>query len=71
LVAEAGRAHITITTNEVIKMLHRAEKPAKSPGKMLLRLLYIFDGRQRRRRRVEMDLMALSPYLQRDIGFPW
>jgi len=52
-------------------MLHRAEKPAKSPGKMLLRLLYIFDGRQRRRRRVEMDLMALSPYLQRDIGFPW
>ena len=52
-------------------MLHREQKPGRRFGKLLLRLSYLFDGRQRRRRRVEADLLSLSPYLQRDIGFPW
>ena len=52
-------------------MLYREQSAEKSPGKLLLRLLFLFDRRQRRRRRVEQDLLALSPYLQRDIGFPW
>jgi len=52
-------------------MLHREQKPGRPAGGMLLRLMYLFDGRQRRRRRVEMDLLSLSPYLQRDIGYPW
>jgi hypothetical protein len=52
-------------------MLYRERTAGTSPRKALLRLFYLFDRRQRRRRRVEMDLLALSPYLQRDIGFPW
>lgn len=50
-------------------MLYRESKP--SLGKALLRFFILFDGRRRRRRRVEQDLLALSPYLQRDIGYPW
>jgi len=71
LVPEAGRAHKPITTDKVTQMLHREQKPGRPAGGMLLRLMYLFDGRQRRRRRVEMDLLSLSPYLQRDIGYPW
>ena len=52
-------------------MLYHEPKPGFSASKLLLRLTVLFDGRQRRRRRVEMDLLTLSPYLQRDIGFPW
>ncbi|RYG95552.1 MAG: hypothetical protein EON57_16475 [Alphaproteobacteria bacterium] len=49
-------------------MLYRENKP--SFGRAVQRLFAHFDGRVRRRRRVEQDLLALSPYLQRDIGFP-
>ena len=51
-------------------MLYRERTDSFSLRKTLLRLTHIFGGRQRRRRRVEMDLLSLSPYLQRDIGFP-
>jgi len=50
-------------------MLYRERTTGFSLHKALLRLAHVLDGRQRRRRRVEMDLLALSPYLQRDIGF--
>jgi hypothetical protein len=52
-------------------MLHRERTAGPSLRHSLLRLIHLFDSRQRRRRRVEMDLLALSPYLQRDIGFPY
>lgn len=48
-------------------MLYRENKP--SFRRAVQRLFAYFDGRMRRRRRVEQDLLALSPYLQRDIGF--
>ncbi len=50
-------------------MLYREPTVGFSLKKVFLRLPSMFDARQRRRRRVEMDLMALSPYLRRDIGF--
>jgi len=50
-------------------MLYRERKP--SLRRAARRVLAYFDGRQRRRRQVEQDILALSPYLQRDIGFPW
>lgn len=52
-------------------MLYRERKPETSLDKALLRFFYLFDSRLRRRRRVEQDLLTLSPYMQRDIGFPW
>ena len=52
-------------------MLYREPKPEVSVDKALLRFFFLFDGRQRRRRQVEQDLLALSPYLRRDIGYPW
>jgi hypothetical protein len=51
-------------------MLYRERTGGSSLRKALLRLTHLFDGRSRRRRRVEMDLLSLSPYLQRDLGFP-
>ncbi len=51
-------------------MLYRMNQNSRRLRDAVLRLLALFDGRQRRRRRTEMDLLALSPYLQRDIGFP-
>ena len=51
-------------------MLYRERTDGFSFRRALLRLTHLFDGRRRRRHRVEMDLLALSPYLQRDIGFP-
>lgn len=51
-------------------MLYRERTGDFSLRKALLRLTHLFDGRARHRRRVEMDLLSLSPYLQRDIGFP-
>jgi hypothetical protein len=50
-------------------MLYREPKSPSFRHRTLLRLFFIFDGRGRRRRRVEQDLLALSPYLQRDVGF--
>jgi hypothetical protein len=50
-------------------MLYRERKPSLRRLVVLVRAY--FDGRTRRRRRVEQDLLALSPYLQRDIGYPW
>ena len=50
-------------------MLYREQTVGFSLKKVFLRLPSLFDARQRRRRRVEMDLMSLSPYLRRDIGF--
>ena len=50
-------------------MLHRENK--SSLRRAARHVLAYFDGRLRRRRQVEQDLLALSPYLQRDIGFPW
>ena len=51
-------------------MLYRMNQDDRRIRNLLLRLLALFDGRQRHRRRTEMDLLSLSPYLQRDIGFP-
>lgn len=51
-------------------MLYRERTNGFSLNRALQRLSHLFDGRLRRRRRVEMDLLALSPYLQRDLGFP-
>jgi len=53
-------------------MLYREKSAGFSLDRLLLRLVRLFDSRQRRRhrRRVELDLLALSPYLQRDIGIP-
>ncbi len=50
-------------------MLYREHKP--SLRQALQHIFVFFDGRQRRRRRVEQDLLGLSPYLQQDIGFPF
>lgn len=50
-------------------MLYREPKARHSFSRGLLRVLGLFDRRQRRRRRVEQDLLSLSPYLLRDIGF--
>ncbi len=51
-------------------MLYRISKGNRWLGHTVLRLFAVLDGRKRRRRRTEMDLLSLSPYLQRDIGFP-
>ena len=51
-------------------MLYRERTGGISLKKALLRLAHLFDGQARHRRRVEMDLLSLSPYLQRDLGFP-
>ncbi len=51
-------------------MLYREPKAEVSLDKALLRFFFLFDSRLRRQRRVEQDLVSLSPYLQRDIGFP-
>lgn len=51
-------------------MLYRERTNGFSLQKALLRLSSLFDSRLRRRRRVEMNLLSLSPYLQRDVGFP-
>jgi hypothetical protein len=50
-------------------MLYREPKTERSLDKALLRFFYLFDSRARRQRRVEQDLLSLSPYLQRDIGW--
>ena len=55
--------------NEVIHMLYRERTNTFSLRRAIARLFGMFSGANRRRRRVEMDLLALSPYLQRDIGF--
>jgi hypothetical protein len=55
---------------EVTQMLYSNETTESSRRMALLRFLWLFDGEQRRRRRVETDLLSLSPYLRRDIGFP-
>jgi hypothetical protein len=51
-------------------MLYRPQPDSRAFRHLLLRIASVFDGRRRRRRRTQMDLMSLSPYLQRDIGFP-
>ena len=48
-------------------MLHRENK--RWFRRVVQALFAYFNGRLRRRRLVEQDLLALSPYLQRDIGF--
>jgi len=50
-------------------MLYREPIRELSLDRALMRFFYLFDARGRRRRRVEQDLLALSPYLQRDIGY--
>ena len=50
-------------------MLYREHRP--SLGRAARHVMAFFDGRLRRRRQVEQDLLALSPYLLRDIGYPW
>lgn len=55
--------------NEVIHMLYRERTNTLSLRRGIARLTGMLSGVNRRRRRVEMDLLALSPYLQRDIGF--
>ena len=52
-------------------MLYHVPKARPSLHRALLRVLVLFDGRRRRRRQVEQDLLSLSPYLRRDIGYPW
>lgn len=51
-------------------MLYRERTAQLTWNKALLRLASLFDGRRRRRRLTEMDLLSLSPYLRRDIGLP-
>lgn len=51
-------------------MLHRERTYGFSLRRAMARLAGLLAGGNRRRRRVEMDLLALSPYLRRDIGFP-
>lgn len=51
-------------------MLYRQAQPRSLLSRVLLALLVLVDRQRGRRRRVELDLLALSPYLQRDIGFP-
>ena len=51
-------------------MVYREPTGGFSLHRALLRLSHLFDSRLRRRRRVEMDLLSLSPYLRRDLGFP-
>ena len=48
-------------------MLYREPKARKFFERGLLPVF--FDRRLRRLRRVEQDLLSLSPYLLRDIGF--
>ncbi len=50
-------------------MLYRETSREFSLQKALLRFFYLFDARLRRQRRVEQDLLSLSPYLRRDLGF--
>jgi hypothetical protein len=50
-------------------MLYRERTDGFPLRRAVARLIGMFSGVNRRRRRVEMDLLALSPYLQRDIGF--
>jgi len=51
-------------------MLYRERTEQLTWNRALARLASLFDGRRRRQRRTEMDLISLSPYLRRDIGFP-
>jgi hypothetical protein len=51
-------------------MLYRERTEQLTWNRALARLVSLFDGRRRRQRRTEMDLISLSPYLRRDIGFP-
>lgn len=50
-------------------MLYREPSKEISLDKAVIRFFHLFDREVRRRRRVEQDLLALSPYLQRDIGY--
>lgn len=50
-------------------MLYREPSKEVSLDRALIRFFYIFDARARRQRRADQDVIALSPYLQRDIGY--